>query len=140
MNSIKLSQDYYVLTDEHYQWHETYDLAVIQAASRYSFTCVGFYTDYLDINGIIRVQHSYDRLRLVNGDCPKLCIVIRSNLLGMLQEDPECGDYKDLDLFLRLTEIAPIARLPLVAFKEIKEKTYTGTPEIVFRKAEIRNR
>lgn len=121
MKTYQILKDLTVCYDENYEWDYSVDLEFLEQALKYSGMAVGFYTNYFDINGVRRIQHSYDRVRLTDGEWPKFCYVIRTELLRHMQPDPECGDFQDLDFALRLTEIGPAVHIPLWCFRQIKE-------------------
>lgn len=139
MKTIKLSKDFdIILEEEYYKWNAEADMAFIMEAAKHTISIPAFYTDYRDKYGVKRLQRSYDRIRFTKGDFPKGCFIVRSNMLRMAQEDKECGEYSDLDLFIRLTEIGPMVHLPVACFTELKEKKYSTGPELVLKRAEER--
>lgn len=83
-----------------------------------------FYTDYIDQDGKFQLQKSYDRIDVSIGLYPKLCYVVRNDILNQIVYDEDCEDYADWDLFLKITELTPVAHIPIFGFSELSKKAY----------------
>lgn len=134
MNYISLSKNFVVCHESYYKWNHDVDVAFLNLAHQYSNLIGGFYTDYLDVDGIKRMQPCYNRQNIAEGRSPLGVWVVRMQLARHVIEDPNCGDWSCLDLWLTLTDVGPFCHLPLVGFDELKPKVYNTDQQIVFIK------
>lgn len=130
-----ISKDFTAISENYYEWNRSQDPLFIDLAHQYSFNCVGFYTDYFDVDGIRRTQVSYDRKKVATGIYPLGCFVVRSNIAKYCVFDEECLDYACFELWLKLTELGPFAHLSYIGFKELQKKQYHSDKSVVFQKA-----
>ncbi len=135
MWQIDLENGLSVVGEHNYAWDTRASEPVTLAASQYSGEPICFYTDYIDKSGVLKIQETYDRKKLLLGVYPKLCYVVRTDFLKYAKYDPECYDFADLDFFLKTIEIGTAIHVPVVGFKEIISKKYLCGKETTLDKA-----
>jgi len=134
MKYINLSKNFIICHEQYYQWNRQAEVDFLYLAHQYSNLVAGFYTDYLDVDGIKRVQPIYNRKRIAEGYAPLGFWIVRTPLARHVAEDMTCGDWSCLDLWLTLTDVGPFVHLPIIGFSEIERKIYNTDKQVVFNK------